>query len=617
MGSISYRGCLRALLFWQCCIYHFIGTARGLAIARPGNTTFDYVIIGGGNAGLTIASRLSEQPSVRIAIIEAGNYYETTSGNFSTIPANDVYYNGKDPKDTNPLLDWGFTTIPQAGVNNEISHYARGKTLGGCTALNYMGYQRTTKGALQQWAEDVGDSSWAYDSVSQYYSKSISFTPPDMTKRIANATPDYDISTLGTNGPLKIAYPNYAQAISTWFARAMKAVGILPVDGFTTGALNGSAFLVSAINHTDGHRDSSETAFLRPFLGRPNLFVFNTTLAEKIIFSGNTATGVQVVSGNSTAPYVISAAKEVIVSAGTFQSPQLLQVSGVGPASLLNQHNIKVVADRSGVGQGMQDHTFYGISYRVNVQTSTALSYGDNLQQAIVQFDTEQAGILSSPGGDFGAYEKIPRNLRSNFSKSAQQDLAALPSDWPELEYFSLPGYVGDFQNPTSNGVADGYQYATLMAVNIAPMSRGNVSISSSSTHDQPLINPNWLTHPTDVETVITGFKRLRTIFENGAMRNVTIGPEYYPGQQNVTSNEQILSYVKKAFNTMYHASSTCKMGKEQDENAVVDPRGRVYGTKGLRVVDASVFPFLPPGLPMGTVYMVAEKIADHIKRGD
>ena len=127
-----------------------------------------------------------------------------------------------------------------------------------------MGYQRTTRGALDKWAREVGDSSWNYDQVSQYYYKSLDFSPPDMSKRIANATPDYDISTLGTNGPLKIAYPNYAQAISTWFAKAMKTVGIMPVDGFTTGALNGSAFLVSAINHTNGKRDSSETAFLRP-----------------------------------------------------------------------------------------------------------------------------------------------------------------------------------------------------------------------------------------------------------------------------------------------------------------------------------------------------------------
>lgn len=498
-----------------------------------------------------------------------------------------------------------------------------------------MGYQRTTKGALQKWAKDVGDPSWTYDEVSQYYFKSLSFAPPDMNKRIANATPDYDISTLGSDGPLKIAYPNYAQAISTWFAKALQAVGIVPVDGFTTGALNGSAFLVDTINHTSGYRDSSETAFLRPILGRPNLTVLNGTLAEKILFEGITAKGVQVSSGNSANFSLVSATKEVIISAGAFQSPQLLQVSGVGPAALLKQHGIKLVADRPGVGHGMQDHTFYGITYRVNVQTGTALSYGDNLEKAIEQFDTEQAGILSSPGGDFGAYEKIPQSLRSQFSKAAQEgmsqnsyhvylvltmslllDLAALPSDWPELEYFALPSYVGNFQDPTKGGPTDGYQYGTLMAVNIAPMSRGNISISSANMRDQPLINPNWFTSPTDIEVVIAGFKRLRDIFGNDAMKPVTLGPEYYPGA-NVTTDAQILTYIRTAFNTMYHAAASNKMGKLHDPYAVVDSKGRVYGTKKLRVADASAFPFLPPGLPMGTVYMLAEKIANDIKKGN
>ena len=284
-----------------------------------------------------------------------------------------------------------------------------------------MGYQRTTRGAFQRWAEDVNDSSWLYDNVFHYYNKSINFTPPDMNKRIQNATPDYDTSTLGGDGPLKLAYPNYAQPISTWFSKALNAVGIAPVNGFTSGALNGSAFLLDAINHTDGNRDSSETAFLRPFIGRPNLSVFNGSLAEKIVFDGVMAKGVEVSSNKSTSSYLITAEKEVIVSAGTFQSPQLLQVSGVGPASTLKQLGINVIADRPGVGRGMQDHTFFGITYRVNVQTGTALSYGDNLQEAIAQFDNEQAGILSSPGGDFGAYEKVPHDLRANFSRAAQQ----------------------------------------------------------------------------------------------------------------------------------------------------------------------------------------------------
>ena len=194
-------------------------------------------------------------------------------------------------------------------------------------------------------------------------------------------------------------------------------------------------------------------------------------------------------------------------------------------------------------------------------------------------------------------------------------DLARLPLDWPELEYFTLPSWVGDFQDPTQGGPTDGYQYATLMAVNIAPMSRGSISISSASMKDQPLINLNWFTNQTDIEVVTAGFKRLRNIFESSAMRPITIGPEYYPGA-SVTSDAQIMQYIRRAFNTMYHAAASNKMGKPDDRYAVVDSKGRVYGTKKVRVVDASAFPFLPPGLPMGSVYMLAEKIADDIKSG-
>ena len=285
-----------------------------------------------------------------------------------------------------------------------------------------MAYQRASVGSLERWADDVGDASYAYENVSPYYYKSLNFTPPNYDRRIANATPDYDISTLGNGGLLDITYPNYAQAFSTWLARALETVGILPTNGFTSGNLNGSSWLVNTIKQTTGFRESSETAFLRPALGQANLFVYTNTLAEKILFNGRVAKGVQVTSGNTS--YTLSARREVIVSAGTFQSPQLLQVSGVGPADVLSEHGIDIVANRPGVGHGMNDHIFFGITYRVNVQTSTALSYGQGLQRAIEEFHTEQTGILSSPGGDYAAYEKVPLALRSNFSYGALQGMS-------------------------------------------------------------------------------------------------------------------------------------------------------------------------------------------------
>lgn len=394
--------------------------------------TFDYVIVGGGLAGLTLASRLSEDSETTVAVIEAGGFYEQLVGNLSQIPAFDVRWTSKSTRDVNPLVDWGFNTTPQAGAFDQVIHYARGKALGGSTARNYMAYNRGTVGSYQRWADEVGDQSYTFDKILPYFQKSLNFTPPDIGKRGVNATPQYDTSTLGQAGPLDITYSNYAQASSTWVQKGMQAVGILPQDGFTSGSLNGSSWVIATINHTLGIRESSETAFLQPALNRPNLRIYNGTLAKRILFGGKVATGVQVhQNGQDDRRFSILSRKEVIVSGGTFQSPQLLMVSGIGPAATLEKYNITVLADRPGVGQNMWDHVLFGPSYRLNVQTSSALAMGDNLALAEKEFIEQQDGLLASPGGDFLAYERVPSTLRQNFSRQALQDLETFPSDWP------------------------------------------------------------------------------------------------------------------------------------------------------------------------------------------
>lgn len=281
-----------------------------------------------------------------------------------------------------------------------------------------MAYQRTTAGALQKWADDVGDESWTYDNVIQYYEKAVNFTPPNMDKRMANATPDYDIVSKGdgTSGLLDLTYPNHAQPFSSWIAKALEAAGVLPSVGFTNGRLNGSSWILNTINQTTGFRESSETAFLRPNLGRPNLVLFTNTFAEKIIFNGGSADGVWVTSGDDT--FALSANKDVILSAGSFQSPQLLLVSGVGPVELLKEHGIDVVANSPGVGQNMQDNPIFGIDYRVDVVTASALGSKDTFKRALKEFNSNASGPLASPGGDFAAFERVPEELRSAFSSS-------------------------------------------------------------------------------------------------------------------------------------------------------------------------------------------------------
>lgn len=290
------------------------------------------------------------------------------------------------------------------------------------------------------------------------------------------------------------------------------------------------------------------------------------------------------------------------MTAGTFNSPQLLMVSGVGPAATLQGLNIPVVANRLAVGQGMQDHLFYDIAYRVNGLTLTALS--NNRAFAAEQaelYNDKAAGLYTSPITNVIACEKIPASLRQKWSNETKTALAAYPADWPEAEYLSISSYLGDMQDSRSPGPLDGFNYASLAAALVAPRSRGNLTITSADTSIAPLINPNYLTEQSDVDVVVASFKRIRQFYVTKAMQSFVIGDEYYPGKE-VATDEQIEDHIRKNFNTIWHATSTCAMGGINDPKAVVDTRARVIGVEGLRVVDASAIPLLPPGHPMSTV---------------
>lgn len=295
---------------------------------------------------------------------------------------------------------------------NELSQ------LGGNSAFNLMAYMATSTGALQKWADEVGDDSWTYSNVAKYFQKSLNFTGIDPSKRRLNATPELDTSHVGHGGPLDVTYANYGQPFSTWIKKAFDQAGMLPVGGFMSGDMFGSSWVLDTINHTDGKRASSSKAFLQPILGqRKNLFLYNVTLAEKVLFNDKTATGVQVSRGKTT--FTLSAAHEVIITAGGLMTPQLLQVSGVGDANLLKKYNIPVVLDAPSVGQNMEDHISFGIGHKVDVQTNSALKYKDQYDDAVEEFQGQQAGLLSSPGPDFGGFADIPLDLR-NFSASTK-----------------------------------------------------------------------------------------------------------------------------------------------------------------------------------------------------
>jgi choline dehydrogenase len=498
-----------------------------------------------------------------------------------------------------------------------------------------MAYHRGSRGSYKKWADRVGDESYTFDNFGPYFEKSLNFTAPKGSRAL-NASAEYDLKTLGNGtGPLSITFSNYANAMASWVQKGLAEIGIHPQRGFTSGTLDGSSYVVENIDATLQTRESSETAYLQPALTKTGLMVFQSTLAKKILFDSNKrATGV-VLKSDGRGPYVLSARNEIIVSAGAFQSPQLLMVSGVGPKAMLKRHGIPIVAERPGVGQNMEDHVLVGPSYRVNVITSSSLGDPAVLAKAEKLYNEKQEGILTNSGGDFLAWEKIPAALRSSFSSSTLAALnSSFPGDWPEVEYLSMSGFLGYQQNYGRDAPTDGFNYATVSTALVAPLSRGTVGIRSADTADAPVIDPRWLSHEADRAVVVAGYKRVREMFATSAIQPVLIGPEYFPGA-NITSDEDILHVIRQTVSTVYHAACTCAMGRSNDSNAVVDSKARVLGVSGLRVVDASAFPLLPPGHPVATICKwsvewkgavvrilidcadaLAEKIADDILMG-
>lgn len=473
-----------------------------------------------------------------------------------------------------------------------------------------MAFHRGTVGSYQRWADEVGDQSYTWPNLLPYFKKSTKLTPPNTIERAENGTVLYDPSAFDpSGGPLQIGWPNFADPFLTWAQEGMAAAGI-PISAlnFNSGVLNGSAYNPSTID-PQMRRSSSQTSFLQQAMDETDIKVYTQAFARQILFDGNKrATSVVVTSGRVN--FTLSANKEIILSAGSFQSPQLLMVSGIGPEATLKAHGIPQVKILEGVGQNLWDQPLFGVAHRVDLPTASLMvNFPATAALATQQYMQNSTGPLTAPPG-MVAWEHFPKSLLSN---STIQSLKQFPSDWPQAEYLPLPAYLGYNRNYRTGDPHDGYNYATIGASLMTPLSRGNVTINSTSMMDPPIINPNWLTAPEDVDQAIASVKRIRQIWSK--MGNITIGPEYLPGP-NVTTDAQILDFIRESVIEIYHAAATCKMGQANDSLAVVDSRARVFGVQGLRVVDASAFPFLTPGHPQSGIYMLAEKIADDILNG-
>ncbi|KAF2501935.1 alcohol oxidase [Lophium mytilinum] len=559
------------------------------------------VVIGGGTAGLAIASRLAQVASV--AVIEAGGFYEQDNGNLSTVPG---YATAMPFLDTTPsyprnsLMDWDYVSVPQKAAGGRQIHYAQGKTLGGSSAINTLAFHRATYGAYQKWADVVGDPSYTYWNILPFFKRSAFSYPPNFPKRnTPNATFIYDPTAFSDSlkGPVQVSWAQWVDPTITWLAKGIRSLGLpQSVLGLNSGLLTGtSAYVTTSVDPCDATRSSSRTSYMEQIGVPAGLQVYHHTRATRILFSSKRAKGVQVTANEKS--YILTAKREVILSAGVFGSPHLLLVSGIGPAATLSKYNIPVISNLAGVGQNLWDQLYFQI---INVVSTP--SGGQEIaldpEKANKQYYEQQWGPLSSISA-YISFEKIPSTLRKTFSSATKVALDWFPADWPEVEYVA-----GAAAGP------NGSTLGVLSACLTAPLSRGSVTIQSADSAIPPVIDLGWFTNPADGEVAVAGLKRARQAF-NG-ISSIKVGPEVAPGDA-VKTDAQILAFVKNAATQIWHAGATCSMGKKGDKNAVVDSKAKVFGVDGLRVVDASAFPFMVPGHPQSTVYMLAEKIADAI----
>jgi choline dehydrogenase len=472
---------------------------------------------------------------------------------------------------------------------------------------------------MQKWADEVGDQSYTFANMLPFFKKSGHYTPPDQTAYPDMSNTQTVDAFTPAGGPLEISFGNHVDPFGAYARKAYIALGMDQIDGFNNGKLLGSAYATSTIDPRNAHRVSSESSFLQAALNSgANLVVYKNTLGQKILFnSDKVATGVLVSTGatfgTESVNFTLNARKEVIVTAGVFQSAQLLMVSGIGPCNEFSKFGIPCISHLSGVGKNLQDHVMFGSARRVNVPTASAgINNATLAAQLVQQYLQDASGPLSIFSSSYYGWEKLPEPYRCQLSNQSIQALTAIPTDWPELEWLTIGAYLGNGFNRQTADPMDGHNYATISTALIAPQSRGTVSLAGPDMNTLPIIDPQWLVDTTDIELAIQGFKRGREVWVKLVELGVADPVEYFPGT-NVTTDEQIYEFISQTSTSVYHASSTCKMGQKDDPMAVLDSSARVYGVQGLRVVDASSFPFLPPGHPQSVVYALAEKIADEI----